>query len=147
MSGPWFAGLPGKCPGGLVLFGDADEHRLTTLVAQRTVGEVVAATDHAVTGDVNECHRAGFTGFEANRRSGRDVQPLAIGGRTIELQLRVGLDEVVVAADLDRPVTQVDDFQFDGLPFGIEFQRLVTGQAGTGLTGDVCRFDSFVTEE
>ena len=48
-------------------------------------------------------------GLEAHRGAGRDVQALPAGRGAVERQRRVGLGEVVVRADLDRPVAGVHD--------------------------------------
>jgi hypothetical protein len=44
---------------------------------------------------------------------GGDVEAHAAGGGAVEAQRRVGLEEVVVAAHLDRPVAGVGDAQGD----------------------------------
>src|SRR3712207_3041306 len=47
---------------------------------------------------------AGGAGLEADSRAGGDVEAHAARLVALEAQRRVGLEEVVVAADLDRPV-------------------------------------------
>ena len=42
----------------------------------------------------------GDTGFEAHRGAGGDVEPVPVGGLAVELERRVGLRQVDVAADL-----------------------------------------------
>src|SRR5690349_5904206 len=49
------------------------------------------------------------TGFEPNRGACRNVEPMTVGSGSIEVERRVGLGHVHVAADLHRPVTGVDD--------------------------------------
>src|SRR3984957_3430863 len=49
--------------------------------------------------------------LEPHRRAGRDVQPAAPGKLPVEPQRRVGLREVEVRADLDRPVAGIRDDQ------------------------------------
>ena len=53
----------------------------------------------------------GDTGFEAHGGACRDVEAVAVRGLTVEVQRRVGLRQVHVAADLDRPVAGVDDVE------------------------------------
>ena len=53
----------------------------------------------------------GDTGFEAHRGSRRDVEPMAVGGSAVEVERRVGLRQVDMAAHLHRTVTGVDDIQ------------------------------------
>ncbi len=48
-----------------------------------------------------------LAGLEPHGGAGRDIQPLAAGDGAVELQGGVGLGEMVVAADLDRPVAGV----------------------------------------
>jgi len=57
----------------------------------------------------DERHLAFDTGLEAHRRAGRDVEPASTRRGTVERQRRVRLGEVVVRADLHRPVAGVDD--------------------------------------
>ena len=56
-------------------------------------------------------HFARLAGFEAHRGAGRDIEPLATRGGAVERQRGVGFGEVIVAADLDRPVAGVGDGQ------------------------------------
>ncbi len=51
------------------------------------------------------------TWFEPHRGACRDVEPMAVGGRAVEVERRVRLREVHVAADLDGPVAGVDHIQ------------------------------------
>ena len=60
-----------------------------------------------------EPHRARLAGLEAHRRAGGDVEPHALGALAVELQRLVGLEEMIVAADLDRPVAGVGDLDGD----------------------------------
>ena len=65
-------------------------------------------------GDRHQPHRPALARLEADRRARRDVETVAVGGPAVEHQGAVGLEEVVVAADLDRPVAGVRDRQLDG---------------------------------
>lgn len=76
-------------------------------------GEPVAAPDDAVAADLDHGHGLGVAGLEAHAGAGRDVEPVAVRGGPVELELRVRLDEVVVAADLDRPVPLARDLEPD----------------------------------
>src|SRR4029077_20971526 len=58
--------------------------------------------------------------LEPHRRPGRDVEPHAARLLAIELQRRIGLEEMIVRADLDRPVAGVGDGERHGLAAGIE---------------------------
>src|SRR6478752_6542456 len=50
-----------------------------------------------------------YTRFEAYGGSGRDIEPMTVGGGAIEVQRGVGLREVHVATDLHRTVAGVHD--------------------------------------
>ena len=52
--------------------------------------------------------------LEAHRGAGRNVEPHAVGGAAIEHERAVGLDEVIVAADLNRPIAAVGHGQLHG---------------------------------
>src|SRR5215468_7769285 len=54
--------------------------------------------------------------LEADGRRLRDGQPHPEGGGAVELQGAVDLEEVIVRADLDRPVAGVADLERDGRP-------------------------------
>ena len=71
------------------------------------------AVDDALAGERDELDRARLPGLEAHRGAGRDVEPEAARRRAIERERRVGLGEVIVRADLDRPVAGVRDRQRD----------------------------------
>src|SRR5438045_7108660 len=76
--------------------------------------------DDAVAGEGHEVHRPGLPGLEADRRAGRDVEAKAAGLLPVEHQRRVGLEEMIVAADLHRPVAEIGDAHLESLPAGIE---------------------------
>src|SRR5829696_8971445 len=71
-------------------------------------------------GERDEPHLAGLAWLEANRRAGRDVEPHAAGPCPVEGQLRIGLEEVVVRADLDRAVAGVRNSERDRLAALVE---------------------------
>ena len=50
------------------------------------------------------------------------------GGRPIEAQGTIGLDEVIVTADLNRPVASIGDRQFDRRPSGVELDLAFPAQ-------------------
>src|SRR5262249_14477528 len=79
-----------------------------------------------------EPHGARLAGLEAHRGAGGDVEPHAAGALAIELQRLVGLGEMIVAADLDRPVAGVGDFQRDGSTALVQLELAVGGKDFTG---------------
>src|SRR6476620_4661645 len=53
----------------------------------------------------------GHTGFKPHCGTGRDVEPMTVRGLSVELQRRVGLRQVHMAADLYRAIAAVDDVE------------------------------------
>ncbi len=72
----------------------------------RAVGQIVAAANDACAGNLDQTHGFGFARFKTHRRPGRNIQPLAVGLGAVEFQGRIGLDEMIVAADLHWAVAQ-----------------------------------------
>ena len=58
--------------------------------------------------------------FETHRCAGGNIQALAPRGCPIEQQGRVGFREMVVAADLDRPVAGIRDDQRGAVEAGVQ---------------------------
>src|SRR5580704_11223544 len=83
--------------------------------------------DLARAGKWNERHVAGLARLEAHRGAGRDVEAHAAGLLALEPQGRIGLEEMVVAADLDGPVARIGDRDRHGLAAGIEREVAVLG--------------------
>src|ERR1700676_250445 len=76
--------------------------------------------DDAVSRERYQLHVAGLAGFEADRGASRDIEPHAAGASAIEFQRRVGLEEMIMRADLDRPVAAIGDIERHRLAAGIE---------------------------
>ena len=88
----------------------------------RAVSEVIAAANDAVAGDINKADGLDVARLKSHRGAGGDIQPPAVGFGSIELQRRVGFDEVVVAADLDWAIAEVGDREFDRCAAGVQFK-------------------------
>ena len=69
----------------------------------------------ALAGERDEAHLAALAGLEADRRAGGNVEPEAARLGAVEFQRRIGLEEMIVRADLDRPVAGIGDFERDRL--------------------------------
>src|SRR5215469_10813445 len=78
------------------------------------------AVHRALAGERDQRDLAGLPGLEAHRGARRDVEPHAARLLAIELQRRIGLEEMIVRADLDRPVAGVGDGERHGLATGVE---------------------------
>ena len=80
------------------------------------VGEAVQTEDAAGARELHEAHTLGVTRLEAHGRPRRHVEPHAERLRAVEAQRAVGLEEVEVRADLDRPIGGIGDGQLDRAP-------------------------------
>lgn len=76
--------------------------RTTTATAttSTTAALTVAAPYDPLAGDVHQSDGLGVSGLEPNGRPGEDVQALTVRSSSVESELLVGLDEVVVRTDL-----------------------------------------------
>src|SRR5882724_3581608 len=89
-------------------------------VSERAGDAAVEAVHDARPGIGDEPHDAALARLEARRRTGRDVETVAARNGAVEAQRRVGLEEMVVRADLDRPVAGVGDLDLDRGAAGVE---------------------------
>ena len=64
----------------------------------------------------NEPDLARLTGFETHGGSCRDIQPVAKGKLSLKGEGGVALREMIVTANLDRPVARIGDLKGDGDP-------------------------------
>src|SRR5215831_16876931 len=71
------------------------------------------AVDAALAAVRHQGDLASLAGLETHRGAGRDVEPHAARLVALEAQRLVGLKEVIVRADLDRPVAGVGDLERD----------------------------------
>lgn len=95
-------------------------------------GEVVSATNHAMTANLDERDGLGVAGLESHRRAGRDVEAAAVRQLTVERELRVRLDEVVMASHLDRSVPCARDLDPDASPPFVEGNAALDHHHGPG---------------
>jgi len=58
------------------------------------------AVDFALSGERDQAHAATLAGLEADGRAGRNVEPEALCFLALEFQRRIGLEEMIVRADL-----------------------------------------------
>ena len=64
-----------------------------------------------VAGDLHQPNGFGFARLEAHGRPGRNIEAFAVGLRAVKFQRGIGLDEMIMAADLNRTVAQIGDRQ------------------------------------
>src|SRR6185437_15243003 len=67
------------------------------------------AVDGTLAGERDERHLARLPRLEAYRRAGGDGEPHAARLLALEFQGRIGLEEMIMRADLDRPIAGVGD--------------------------------------
>jgi hypothetical protein len=65
--------------------------------------------DHARSGQRDQLHGAFLSRLESHRSSRGDIEAKAPRCRTIEGQRSVGFREMIMRADLDRPVARIRD--------------------------------------
>lgn len=70
----------------------------------RALGQTVEAVQFPGAAELDQPDLLAFAGFEANRRAGGNRKAHAEGGSSIEFKRAAGLEEMVVTADLHRPV-------------------------------------------
>src|ERR1043166_1615290 len=78
------------------------------------------AVNRAFAGERHESHLAGLAGLEPHGGSGGDVEAHAARLLAVERERRISLEEMIMRADLDRPVAGVDHFERHGLAAGVE---------------------------
>src|SRR5205823_1336019 len=74
----------------------------------------------ALAGERDQRHVARLAGFEAHGRTGRDIEPHATRLSAIEFESRIGLEEMVMRAHLDRAIARVGDRDGRGLAPSVE---------------------------
>src|SRR6516225_4496122 len=89
--------------------------------------------DRALAGERNERDLARLPGFEAHRGAGGDIEPHAARLLAVEFQRRIGLEEMIMRADLDRPIAGIGDRQAQRLAAGVDLDLVVFDEH---LTGD-----------
>src|SRR3954468_1767053 len=71
----------------------------------------------------DELHRLALAGLEPDRIAGRNVELHSVRLCPVEGERAVRLEEVVVAPDLNRPISEVGDRDGDGLAALVEDDR------------------------
>src|SRR5579872_1864075 len=90
------------------------------------------AVDRALARERDEMHLAGLARLEPHGGAGRNIEPHAARLFAIELQRRIGFEEMVMRADLNGPVSGVGDRERDRLAAGIELDLAVLDEEFTG---------------
>src|SRR5476649_2672885 len=86
----------------------SETRRKPSSMASQLPHHLAAETiDDTLAGERHQLHIAGLAGLEPHRGAGGDVEPHAAGFLAVEFQRRIGLEEMIVRADLDRAVAGV----------------------------------------
>src|SRR5260370_15145324 len=93
------------------------------------------AIDFPVPREGDQRHLPALPRLEPHRGAGRDVEAHAAGFLAVELQRRIGLEEMIMRADLDRPVARVDDRELPARPAGISNDLAALGDDFAGDHG------------
>src|SRR5262245_22711916 len=72
-----------------------------------TGGEIIATADDFISGDLHKVDCFGFARFETDCGAGGDIKPHTIGASTVKPQGRIGLNEMVMTANLDWAVAEI----------------------------------------
>src|ERR1700733_12256802 len=83
------------------------------------------AVDGTLSRQRDEMHLAALSRFEPHGGAGGDIEAHAARFLTLEFQRRIGLEEMIVRADLDRAITGIGDRERDRLAAGIELDIAV----------------------
>src|ERR671918_862264 len=106
-----------------LLPGPLDCGRLHQIAAHRTVGQIVHAHGHFGTRETSHLTIVALPRLEAHCAPARNVEAEAERGLAVERQGTVDLEEVVMSADLYRPVTGIGDFDLLGFAASVDFNR------------------------
>src|SRR5262249_25007112 len=91
--------------------------------------------NRALSGERHQRHFAGLAGLEPRGRAGCDVEPHSAGLLAVELERRIDLEEMIVAADLDRPIPRIGDGERYSLAAPVEFDLAGPGDDFAGDHG------------
>src|SRR5262244_3533139 len=106
---------------------------MTSRASELTHHVLPEPVDGALAGERNERDLARLPRFKAHRGAGGDIEPHAARFLAVEFQRRIGLEEMIMRADLDRPIAGIGDRQAQRLAAGIELDLAVLDEH---LTGD-----------
>lgn len=111
-----------------------DVGNVDTVAVDDAAGNAVAALDDHVPANLDDGDGLAVAGLEAYGRTGRNVEAVAVGLDAVELEERVGLDEMVVAANLHGAVSLVDNAQTSLTAARVELNAAPDSHDGAGLT-------------
>ena len=112
-----------------------DTFNMLQIIGHNACSKAIAAGDEARAGDGNERDGLGVARLKADGGASSNVQPIAVGSLSVELELRIGLDEVIVRTYLDWPVPRAGHLQPDPLAVPIQHDLGIRSYNSTRLPG------------
>src|SRR6478672_9741146 len=100
---------------------------LVGLAAPIALGEAVQPEQLSRAAELGEHHLLRLSRSEAHRGACRNIEMHAEALLPVEIKRLVGFEEMIVAADLNRPVAGIDHLQRRLAPPGIELDIAVVG--------------------
>ena len=91
------------------------------------------SVDGARAGKRHQVDFARLAGLEAHRRAGGNIEPHAARFLAVEFQRRIGLEEMIVRADLDRPVAACSRPKASRLAAFVELDLAVLDEHSPGI--------------
>src|SRR5216683_2099581 len=113
-------------------------------VSERASDLVVEAVHDSRAAVSDEAHLARLARLEAHRGAGGDVEAEAPRLVALEAERRVGLEEMVMRAHLDRPVASIGDLKLDGRTARVQFDLARLGDDFAGDHGACSSADRLV---
>src|SRR5271168_344084 len=101
--------------------GAGDGRRAAGVIEAAALRQVVQTREFLSSAEADKGYFSKLPWFEPHRGAGRNVETKPIGGRSIELQRAIYFEEMVVRANLNRPVSGVDDTHARGRAARVEF--------------------------
>src|SRR5258705_8698639 len=96
--------------------------RTSSQLAHHVAAEAI---DDPLAGERHQLHVARLSRLETHRGAGGNIEPHAARFLALEFQRRIGLEEMIMRADLDRTVARIGDGERHRLAAGIEFDLAV----------------------
>src|SRR5579859_3419949 len=93
--------------------------------SQLTHHVAAEAVDGSLSRERDQMNLAGLARLEPHRGAGGDIEPHAACFLAVEFQRRIGFEEMIVRADLDRAIAGVSDRERCRFAAGIEFDLAV----------------------
>src|SRR5579859_5812577 len=85
--------------------------RLPARCRDLAIGQIIPTANDSAARNFNQIHCFSFTRLKTDGGSRWNVEPFSVSLSAIESKRRIGFNEMVMAADLNRAISQVRDRQ------------------------------------